>query len=733
MATIAPSAPSAPSALGAFTTSVAPGKLRIDLHVPGIHCAGCIRKVEGAVRPLAGVTTARVNFTTRRLAVEWEEGRLAPEAIVAAVEDAGFEARPFNPADAAATTGDPQSRRLLTAMAVAGFAAMNIMLLSVSVWSGADGATRHLFHILSAAIAIPAIAYSGRPFFASALMALRHGRTNMDVPVSIGIVLASGISFHEMLTDQPHVWFDGVTMLLFFLLVGRYLDSVMRDRARAGVATLMKQVARGALVLAPDGSEEYRPLESIAPNMLVLVPAGERVPVDGTVMSGSSALDRSLVTGESLPEAVAPGADVLAGTLNLDAPLTIKATRVGEDSFIGQVVRLMEVAEGGRARYVRVADRAARLYAPVVHLTALCTLIGWLLVGAGWHQALVTATAVLIITCPCALGLAVPAVQVMAANLLMQRGVLIKDGGALERLAEVDAVVFDKTGTLTLGRPTPIDGLPLAAETLALAAGLARQSTHPLSRALWQAAREQGVTAAAVDEAREIPGCGMEAMVAGLRLRLGRPDWVGVDVDQGTHPDALTLAFRRGDAPATIMHFTDPVRPEAREAIDSLKQRGLAITILSGDREEAVAAVAASLGVAGWHARLTPADKLGHIRQMAATGQRVLVVGDGLNDAPALAAGHASMAPSTASDAGQTAADLLFLRDSLMAVPVALQVAAAADRHVKQNFVAAIGYNLLAVPIAILGYATPMIAAIAMSTSSILVVANALRLRWSVR
>ena len=297
----------ASSPLLTFTTEPAPGKRRLDLHVPGVHCANCIRKVEGAVRPLEGITLARVNFSTRRLAVEWEDAQVTPEAIVEAVEGAGFEARPFNPADAAATEADPQSRRLLTAMAVAGFAAMNIMLLSVSVWSGADGATRHLFHILSAAIAIPAVAYAGRPFFASAWGALRHGRTNMDVPISIGILLATGMSFHEMLTDAPHVWFDAATMLIFFLLVGRYLDSVMRDKARAGVATLMKQAARGALVLGADGTQEYRPIEAVAPGMLVLVAAGERVPVDGVVTEGRSALDSALLTGESLPQAVQPG------------------------------------------------------------------------------------------------------------------------------------------------------------------------------------------------------------------------------------------------------------------------------------------------------------------------------------------------------------------------------------------------------------------------------------------
>jgi Cu2+-exporting ATPase len=724
MATLAPAPP---GSLDLFVAEAAPGRSRLDLHVPAIHCAGCIRKVEGAVRALPGIAHARVNFTTRRLTAEWDAGALTPDRIVAAVEAAGFEARPFAPADVAAQRQDPASRRLLKAMAVAGFAAMNIMLLSVSVWSGADGATRDLFHLISAAIALPTVAYAGQPFFASAWGALRHGRTNMDVPISIGIVLAVALSLHETFTSGAHAYFDAAVMLLFFLLVGRYLDSMMRDRARAGVATLVKQAAQGALVRSPDGATEYRPIEAVAPGMTVLVAAGTRIPVDGLLLEGRSSIDRSLVTGESLPEPVAPGAQLLAGTLNLDAPLAMKATAVGEASFLAQVVRLMEAAEQGRARYTRIADRAARLYAPAVHLTALLTAIGWLLAGAGLHQALVTAIAVLIITCPCALGLAVPAVQVRAASVLMRRGLLVKDGSALERLAECDTVVLDKTGTLTLGRPTPAGAVPLSPADFALAAGLAAHSRHPLSRALLAAAREAGITPAALGNVSEQPGLGLEAVHQGETLRLGRPDWAGAEA----HADAalLSLAFRRGTAPATLLPFEDPLRPEAAAAVARLKAAGLDVRILSGDRDSAVAAAARALEVELWAGRQSPEGKLDAIRALGREGHKVLVVGDGLNDAPMLAAGHASIAPASASDAGQTAADLLFLGDSLMAVPQALETARRADSHVKQNFTLAIGYNLLAVPIAIAGLATPLIAAVAMSLSSLIVVGNALRLR----
>jgi Cu2+-exporting ATPase len=549
----------------------------------------------------------------------------------------------------------------------------------------------------------------------------------MDVPISIGVILATALSVHETFTSGDHAYFDAATMLLFFLLIGRYLDSLMRDRARAGVAALLKQAARGAHVRMADGRSEYRPIDSIAPAMTVLVAAGERVPVDGLVLEGSSAIDRSLVTGESQPEPVAPGSELLAGTLNLDAPLAMRATRIGEQSFLAQVVRLMEMAEQGRARYTRIADRAARLYAPLVHSAALLTVIGWWLAGAGWHQALVTGIAVLIITCPCALGLAVPAVQVRAASLLMKRGILVKDGSALERLSTIDSIVFDKTGTLTLGRPTPAGAMPLAPEDLALAAGLAQNSTHPLSRALLKAATAQGLTPLKIADVRDQPGLGLEAEVQGERLRLGRPDWVGATDD--SHGQQLQLAFRRGDHPATRIDFSDPLRPAARAVADRLRQAGLRLRILSGDRPEAVREVAGELGIADWQAQQMPADKLAAIANLRDAGHRVLVVGDGLNDAPMLAAGHVSMAPATASDAGQTAADMLFLNDSLNAIPEALDVARGASLHIRQNFTLAVLYNIIAVPVAIAGLVTPLIAAIAMSGSSILVVGNALRLR----
>ncbi len=697
----------------------------LELHVPGIHCAGCIRRIEDRIGSLPGVSRARVSFTTRRLSVIWATGLLAASDIVAALTDLGFEARPFT-ATASDDSASAASRELLRCMAVAGFAAMNIMLLSVSVWSGADGPTRDLFHALSALIAIPAIGYSGRPFFRSAIAVLRRGRTNMDVPICIGVLLATLMSIYETLSSADHAYFDGAVMLLFFLLVGRYLDSVMRLRARAGVAQLLKQMPAGALVEHADGRTEYRPIEDIAPGMRLIVAAGERIPVDAVVLTGHSSIDRSLVTGESLPVSVSPDTTLLAGALNLDAPLTVKATHVGESSFLASLIRLMEAAEQGRSRYVQIADRASRLYAPAVHSLAALTALGWLLTGHGWHAALTAATAVLIITCPCALGLAVPAVQVRAAGILMRRGILVKDGSALERMAEVDCVFFDKTGTLTLGRPQLIGDTDFTPDQAAVALALAQRSTHPLSRALAGYLQAQAVRPASLADIREVPGMGVEARVDGAMARIGRPSWLGIVDDAGV---SLSLGFQHGDGNARLLRFADSLRADAAASVARLARLGLPARILSGDAAPAVQAVAADVAIADWQAGMLPGEKVAAVETAKAAGHKPLMVGDGLNDGPALSAGHASMAPSSASDVGQSAADLVFLGDGLTAVPEAVALSRAAMRHVRQNFALAIGYNVLAVPIAIVGLATPLIAALAMSTSSIIVIANALRLR----
>jgi P-type Cu2+ transporter len=684
--------------------------------VPGMRCAGCISKIETGLTQVPGIAAARVNFTAKRVAISHLPETTVPE-IQRAIAKLGFESQPLG--DELAGLSDHSSRELLKAMAVAGFAMMNIMLLSVSVWSGASGGIKDLFHWLSALIALPTVAYSGRPFFRSAWAALKNRRTNMDVPISIGVALTTALSLHETFISGPHAYFDGVVMLLFFLLTGRWLDSVMRDRARDGVSALLKHKAAGALVLAEDGTSNWVNADALKPGKVMLVAA------DGVVTKGRSQFDLSLLTGESLPVQVAPDDIVHAGTLNVDAPVEIRITAAGAATALADIARLMEDAGQSKSRYVRIADRAARYYAPAVHTLALLSFAGWMLVGAGWHQSLLIAVAVLIITCPCALGLAVPAAQIVTAGALMKKGILVKDGSALERLAEVDRALFDKTGTLTLGRPELVGHDTLSASAKPIALALARASRHPLSQALRRALEADGVAAADITDIREIAGQGVGALYGSERVRLERPDARSAGA-------SLAVQFRQGDAPAIVLTFEDAMRPDAQSALQQLQALGIESSIVSGDRAEAVQPVARELGLTA-QTGMHPQDKLDTISRLSDAGQKVLMIGDGLNDGPALAAGHASLAPASASDAGQNAADAVFMGDSLAPVAIAVRAARATQRIVRQNFILAIGYNLVAVPMAIMGMVTPLIAALAMSGSSVIVVANALRLKGAAK
>ena len=695
-----------------------------DLSVPTVYCAACIQTIETALGKLDRVEGARVNLSTKRVSVRWRGDEVPP--FVAAIGRLGYQAHLFAPE---ADAKDRTLSELIRAVAVAGFAAGNIMLLSVSVWSGAEGATRDLFHWVSALIAIPALAFAGGIFFRSAWNALRHGRMNMDVPIAVGVSLAYAMSLYETINHGDHAYFDASVSLLFFLLIGRTLDHVMRERARTAVKILSQMAARGAMVLRSDGARDYLPVGEIEPGMLLLIAAGERIPVDGKIVQGASDLDCSLVSGESTPKTVASGERVQAGTLNLTGSLTIEATEAAKDSFLAEMVRLMEAAEGGRAHYRRIADRVSALYAPVVHLTAFVTFLGWMAATGDWHRAITIAIAVLIITCPCALGLAVPIVQVVAARRLFENGIMVKDGSAMERLATIDTAVFDKTGTLTLGQPRLVNASSIDPAMLAIAADMAAHSRHPFSKAIAGFAspgRQQKF-----DAVTEHPGFGIEAADSGAIWRLGRRGWAGWKArtgGEGKHGYGGTVLTKDGIIVATF-DFEDALRADARAAVERLNDVGMSVQMLSGDTAGACAEVSKILGVGDFVACLLPSGKVECIETLAKDGHKVLMVGDGLNDTPALSAAHVSIAPATAADIGRNAADFVFLRESLLAVPLALNISRKAGRLIRQNIAIAIVYNAVAVPIAILGQVTPLIAAIAMSASSLLVIGNALRLQ----
>jgi P-type Cu2+ transporter len=717
--------------LSHFVRHIEGGVARIDLAVEGMACAGCMSKIESGLSTLPSVTRARANLTNRRVAVEWNEGAIDPIRVVERLSELGFRAYPFDPGGAEAAE-EQETKFLLRCLAVAAFATMNIMLLSVSVWSGnvsdITPEQRDFFHGLSALIALPAAAYAGQPFFRSAVRALMARNLTMDVPITLGVLLALGMSVLETLHHASQAYFDSAMMLLTFLLAGRTLDQNMRRRTRAVAGNLAALKAETAIKLAANGDLREVPIASVQPGDIVLVRSGERIAVDGVVIEGASEIDQSLVTGETMRATAGKGTVVYAGTMNGYGTLRVRVEASAEATFLDDVARLLETAVEARSRYLRLADRATRLYAPLVHVTAVSTLVGWLLAGATWHDATVTAIAVLIITCPCALGLAIPAVQIVASGELFRAGVLLNAGDAVERLADVDTVLFDKTGTLTLPESEVINAADVPNDVINVAGRLALASSHPLAAAVARAANAQSPLMGAVEE----PGQGVRGVNDGVEVILGRPSFCGAEREAealaASDPEASAIAFVRGRE-RHIFAVRQRLRSDALAVVDRSQKLGLAVEILSGDRAAAVEHVARTLNLKHWHAGMTPANKIAYIAQLRAEGRNVLMVGDGLNDAPSLAAADASMSPVTAAHVTQTAADAVFLSDRLSPVAEAVAIARKAKRVMRENLCLAVVYNIIAVPIAILGFATPLVAAVAMSGSSILVTLNALRVK----
>lgn len=706
-----------PSAERLAAMSVAAGG-RIMLSLPGVHCAACISTVEGGLASLPGVRSARVNLTLRRVTVDAEPAVLT-ETLILALNRLGYEAHELDAGLLSATETDRQGRDLLMRLGVAGFSMMNVMLLSVAVWSGAEDATRDMFHWISAAIAIPTVIFAGQPFFRSAWAALKAGRLGMDVPISLAIILASSISLYETAKGGHHAYFDAAVMLTFFLLAGRYLDHRTRAVARSAAEELAALEVPRAIVLR-DGTEQVLPVSAVSVGDLVRVRPGGRMPVDGIVTEGSSEVDRSLLTGESLPVYAGPGTVISAGEVNLTGPLTVRVSAAGKDSSLHRMADLVAVAESARTRYTSLADRAARLYSPGVHLLSFGAFAAWMwITGGDIRFAINISAAVLIITCPCALGLAVPAVVTAASGKLFRKGLLIKHGTALERLAEVDTVVFDKTGTLTLGMPEPTNLQDHPGEVRAVAVALARASSHPLAMALAAA----GGGAAGVSGIVEVPGYGIEGQWRGRRVRLGRAGWTGAE------PLDVTATYLSLGTASHAFTFADRLRPGAEAAVQALTAQGKKVLLISGDAEGAVRDLAQRLGITGWTAGALPAEKAAAVAQLSAQGHRVLMVGDGLNDTAALAAAHVSISPASALDAARVASDIVLLGQDMAPIGDATRIAAQATRRIKENFAISILYNVVAVPVALVGLATPLAAALAMSLSSITVSLNALRLK----
>lgn len=698
-----------------------------ELGIAELNCGACISKIEKQLRSLDAVCQVRANLTKKRVCVQWYKDQSATD-ILASLRDMGFTATLINSSD------EQQSSPIkpyLRALAVAGFAASNIMLMSVAVWSGADTNTQQLFHWVSAAIAIPAIVYSGSVFFKSAWLAVRNGRTNMDVPISVGIVLSVLLGLYDTINQHDRVYFEAATMLVFFLLIGRTLDLQMRTRAASTVDGLKALEPPGAFVLNELGKPDYKAINEVIPGDIFIVKPGHRTPVDGTIVSGNSTINTAIVDGESQAKLCRKGQLIYGGSLNIDAELTIKATANRDQSFLAQMHKLVQFAQSSKSGYTQIADKAAQWYAPVVHTAALIAFGLWIYLTGDIHRSLTVAISVLIITCPCALALAVPMVHVIGGNQLLKRGIIMKGGGSLERLAEIGTIVFDKTGTLTDEARIVNSSAQYTDDQLKLAASIAHSSMHPHAKAIMQIANQSGIyTPKLTSEVIETPGCGLETTINNKVIRLGKREWAAYSEYSHKNVDnkagSETVLTSNGRI-VTTFSFIDELRLDASVAIQRLRERAFNLALVSGDKPEAVTKVAKRLDLVDAHGSMMPADKVSFIQHLSKSSP-AMMVGDGINDSGAMAAAHVAMAPGTAASVGRNLADFIFMADSLQAVPDALEIAYKAKLLVKQNISLAVLYNMAVLPVAFLGLVTPLIAAIAMSLSSILVVANAMRL-----
>ena len=715
---LAPASLGLASDLSAFVR-VKNGLQTLTLSVRGAKCGGCLSKIERSVSAIPGVEQARMNLSSGKLFVAWQ-GETQASTIAKSVSDLGYGVSAFSE-DGTAKQAKSEERALLISMGIAAFALANIMLLSVSVWGGhgeMGDQTRIALHAISGLIAFPVLLFSGRHFFQSAWRALSQMHANMDVPISLALTLAFGVSVWETATGGAHAYFDACMMLLFFLLTGRFLDARLRRQAHAAAHDLAALQNRSVNRIGTDGSIHAVQADQVQPGDMILLAAGERSIVDLTIADGRSDIDESMVTGESLPRTIGLGETLYAGSLNLDHPLRGRALGAASDSLLADIARTLEAGEQKRARYRQIADKAVALYVPFVLTTAALAFLGWILIGASVHTAILVAVSTLIITCPCALALAAPVAQVVASGRLFKRGVYLRSGDALERFAEIDHIVLDKTGTLTLGTPQLVSAPEHA---LAPASQLARASRHPLSRAIVNSAGPGPLA----DGARETPGLGVEGVIEGETCRLGSAEWVGLEHAPGS--DGPTLWFVSGDQDPVQFRFEDQLQEDARDTIDVLRGQGLSFEILSGDTEPAVRKIADKLAIDTWRAKVSPQGKAERLEALDRQGKRVLMVGDGLNDAGALAIAHASLAPGGAMDVSQSASDAVY-SGGLSGIRSVLTVSTRAKSVMLQNFTLAAGYNFIAVPIAVTGNVTPLIAAIAMSASSLIVTLNALRL-----
>ena len=740
----------APPDASAFEGSVreAGAEREMDLYLDGIRCASCVWLNERVLSRTPGVSFARVNYATHRARVRFDPGRTSLETVLSRVAAIGYQPRPYSE-DRQALARRSETRDLLVRLGTAFFLSSQLMIYQAALYAGyfqgIEAGTRRLLEWIALGLTLPAVFYSGNPFLRAARAGLRHGRFNMDSLVALGSLSALGLSLWQM-ARGGEVYFDTAAMIVTLILAGRYVEARAKGRASEAVARLGRLLPRQARVLSPGpGGEERRrvAVDRLRPGDLVEVVAAERLPADGLVERGESEVDESLVTGESRPVPKGPGAAVIGGSLNLHGTFGFRVTRAGKETVLAGIARAVEEAQAQKPRLQAFADRVVGIFVPAILLLALATVAIHLSRGASSSAALMTGVSVVVIACPCALGLATPLAVLLATGLASARGILLKGGDALERAARCGEAVLDKTGTVTRGRPELREVAPLHRavgrdEALRLAAALERGSEHSLARAVLEAERRlpPGRDPSA-SGFRAVAGHGVEALVDGERALLGSRAFLaeaGVAVPVGGAAAAAegrgetVVWLARGGRLLAFLAVADPIRPEAERAVRALESLGMAVTVASGDARATTAAVAAALGVA-YRAELGPQAKREAIAGRQAAGRRVLFAGDGANDAPALSQADLGVAMGRGTDVTLESADAVLVRDDLRLLPDLVRLGRRTGRVIRQNVFWAFFYNAVAVPLAVAGFVHPILAAAAMAASSLFVVGNSLRLR----
>lgn len=724
-----------------FVRPVGEHECEAALILEGITCAACVWLNEAHLAKQPGVTAVDINYATRRARVRWDGNVTRLSAILAAIQAIGYRAHPYD-ATRSEQLAQKERRSAQWRLFVAGFGMMQVMMYAVPVYLADGDMTPDIEQLMrwaSLLLTLPVMVYSAAPFFANAWRDLKFRRVGMDVPVALGVGSAFLASFWATLTARGEVYFDSVTMFVFFLLAGRYLEMMARQKAARGVETLAKALPAFAERLprwpATDG--EHVAVADLAVGDVVRVKPGETLPGDGTVLEGESRCDESLLTGESRPVPKRAGDAVTGGSLNVASPLVVRLTRVGETTRLASIRRLMEQAAAEKPRLVQLADRIAVRFVWVLLALAAVTGLYWL--SADPERALWVFVAVLVVSCPCALSLATPAALTVATGALARQGVLVTRGHAIETLARADHWIFDKTGTLTLGRPVVValrcaEGVA-ESWVFACVRALEQASEHPLGRALLEKVGP-GETAS-VTGLRAVTGQGIEARLDGRQLRIGVPAFV-VELHHQPLPEEMGEWLASGDTVVAFgdaagwrawFRIADALRPGVKEALARLRAQGARLTILSGDAPQTVAAVAAELGVAEHHGGMTPEGKHAYLRNAQAAGETVAMVGDGVNDAPVLAQAHVSVAMGAGTDLAREQADVVLLSNDPVQLVAGIAIARRTLAIIRQNLGWAFAYNVTAIPLAMAGWVTPWMAGIGMSASSLLVVLNALRLQ----